>query len=58
VDVRGSFTTIAHANMNQLRFDGRVAGHKLKPGRYEITATPTTNSHATARRTATFTIVA
>jgi hypothetical protein len=57
IAVTGSFTTASHVNVNRRHFAGRLVGHKLTPGRYEITATPTTNNHASADRTATFTIV-
>jgi hypothetical protein len=33
------------AGANAFRFTGWLAGHKLKPGRYELHATPTNNTH-------------
>jgi hypothetical protein len=51
--VRGSFTQDGKAGKNSFRFTGRLRGHKLKPGRYKLIATPSVNGQkgkATSRR--------
>lgn len=38
VAVRGSFMRTARAGANTVRFDGRLAGRRLRPGRYRLVA--------------------
>jgi hypothetical protein len=40
VTLRGSFAGVGGVGANSFRFSGRLAGSKLKPGRYELLATP------------------
>lgn len=40
VTLPGSFTLTGKADANRFRFTGRLAGRKLKPGRYRLVATP------------------
>ena len=40
VPVSGSFTRAGSAGANSFRFTGRLAGHKLKAGKYRLVATP------------------
>ena len=40
VVLHGGFTRAGRQGANALRFSGRLASHKLKPGRYELFATP------------------
>jgi hypothetical protein len=42
VKLRGSFTVRGHRGINRFHFTGRIAGHKLSPGRYELLGTPVT----------------
>ncbi|WP_027008023.1 SBBP repeat-containing protein [Conexibacter woesei] len=39
-NVRGSFTRDGVAGANRFRFTGRMANHKLAPGKYRLVATP------------------
>jgi hypothetical protein len=41
----GSFQHLDSAGANSFRFTGRVGGRKLKPGSYELIATPINSSH-------------
>jgi hypothetical protein len=41
VTLKGSFTRTGVAGKNSFHFTGRLAGRKLKPGRYRLVATPT-----------------
>jgi hypothetical protein len=50
--VRGSLTTSAKAGADSFTFTGKVGGHKLAPGTYQLTATPTGGNS----QTTTFTI--
>jgi hypothetical protein len=43
VTLRGSFTLTGKAGANTFRFTGRLAGTKLKPGKYTLIATPSAN---------------
>jgi len=36
--VRGAFVQAGKAGANRFHFTGRIAGHKLRPGRYELDA--------------------
>jgi hypothetical protein len=40
VAIGGSFTVAGNAGANSFRFTGRLAGRKLKPGKYQLVATP------------------
>jgi hypothetical protein len=40
VTLRGSFTRSGRTGSNKFRFTGRLAGRKLKPGKYTLVATP------------------
>lgn len=40
VTLAGSFTRTGRAGTNRFRFTGRLAGRKLKPGSYQLVATP------------------
>ena len=40
VPVRGSFADAGEAGGNTIRFSGRMAGRRLKPGRYRLVALP------------------
>ena len=44
VRVRGSFTHRGTAGLNRFRFTGRLGGRPLRPGRYQLQATPLTSS--------------
>jgi hypothetical protein len=41
VKVRGSFTHQGRKDSNKFRFTGRLAGRKLRPGRYRLVGVPT-----------------
>jgi len=41
VSVRGGFTHLGRIGANHLRFTGRLAGQRLTPGSYRVTARPT-----------------
>lgn len=56
VAVPGRLTLTGHAGNNTLRFSGRLSGHTLSPGDYQLIATPTANGYAGASRRTTFTI--
>ena len=57
VRVRGSFTHTGTAGLNHFRFTGRLAGRRLRPGRYLLQATPLTSAgHAGTPRRAAFAI--
>src|SRR5262249_42282112 len=44
VAVAGSFTRAGKSGTNSFRFTGRLAGHRLDPGRYRLVATPTADA--------------
>jgi endoglucanase len=44
--VPGSFSRRRSAGVDRFTFTGRVGGHRLRPGRYRLLATPTANAHA------------
>ena len=46
----GSFTFAGNAGANHLRFTGRLAGVKLKVGKYSLVATPSTSGERRSRR--------
>src|SRR2546428_194872 len=43
VRLKGGFTLTGKAGTNSFHFTGRLRGHKLKPGRYRLVATPVVN---------------
>jgi len=45
----GSFTRTAQTGLNRFRFAGRIAGHALPPGSYQLQATPQPGTGAIAR---------
>ena len=53
----GSFTVRAHAGDSSLRFTGRLGRHSLKPGRYQLAATPSAGGHSGRARHAAFSII-
>jgi hypothetical protein len=53
----GSFSVAGHAGVNHLRFSGRLAGVKLKVGKYALVATPSTSGGAGRGASASFQIV-
>ena len=42
----GGFTHPDASGLNRLHFTGRVGGHKLPPGNYQLTATPRSHGKA------------
>jgi hypothetical protein len=52
--VKGSASRAATAGANSVRFSGRLAGRRLRPGRYRIVAraTDTSGAHSAVRRAA------
>ena len=52
----GKLTVKGYAGNNTLRLSGRLSGHTLPPGNYELIATPTANGYAGASQGTTFTI--
>jgi uncharacterized repeat protein (TIGR01451 family) len=57
ITVPGSFTLVARTGLDSFRFTGRVNGHKLVPGRYELIGTPSADGRAGQPLQATFKIV-
>ncbi len=53
IGVHGQLVKTGHAGASSFTFDGRIGGHKLAPGTYQLTATPTGGKS----QTITFTIV-
>jgi hypothetical protein len=49
--VHGSITTSAKAGSDSFTFTGKVGGHKLAPGTYQLTATPTGGTSQTTKFT-------
>jgi hypothetical protein len=58
VGLRGSFRRRALLGKNRFRFTGRLGGHALRPGRYELIARPSADGHRGRRVTARFWILA
>ncbi len=54
VGVHGAITRSATTGTNSFTFNGRIAGHTLGPGTYQLTITATANGHTSTPRTATF----
>jgi uncharacterized repeat protein (TIGR01451 family) len=57
VTLRGSFTLGGRSGRNSFRFTGRLAGHRLRPGRYKLIATPSAGGRAGRPARASFRIV-
>jgi hypothetical protein len=53
IGVHGQLVKTGHAGANSFTFDGKIGGHKLALGTYQLTATPAGGKS----RTITFTIV-
>jgi hypothetical protein len=54
----GSFTHAGVAGRNEFKFSGRVSGRRLRPGGYQLAATPRANGLVGKTATASFRIVA
>lgn len=57
VAVPGNLTLMGNAANNTVRFSGRLSGHTLPPGNYQLIATPSANGDAGTSRGITFTIL-
>jgi Ca2+-binding RTX toxin-like protein len=57
VALAGSFTRTGTAGANSFRFTGRLAGHKLKPGKYQLVATPSAGGRTGRAASASFRII-
>jgi hypothetical protein len=57
VTLPGSFTRAGTVGANSFRFTGRLAGHKLKPGKYQLVATPTVGGKTGRAASASFKII-
>jgi hypothetical protein len=53
----GRFTRAGSAGANSFRFTGRLAGHKLQPGKYQLVATPNVGAKTGRAASAPFQIV-
>jgi hypothetical protein len=58
VALPGSFRRASGAGANSFRFTGRLAGHKLKPGKYQLVATPRAGAKTGRTASASFRIIA
>jgi hypothetical protein len=58
VTLPGSFTRAGSAGANSFRFTGRLKGRKLKPGMYQLVATPRTGAKTGRAVSASFRIIA
>ncbi len=54
VRMRGSLAVTGKSGSNRFTFNGRIGGHRLGPGRYRLTVTPTINGQAGAAQTVPF----
>jgi hypothetical protein len=54
VPLTGSFTRAGLAGTKRFRFTGRLSGHPIKPGAYQLVATPTHNGKTGNAATAAF----
>ncbi|MHB1838087.1 MAG: hypothetical protein ACYCXW_24330, partial [Solirubrobacteraceae bacterium] len=54
--IKGHIANAASAGHDTVRWNGRLAGHTLKPGSYKLTATPAANGLTGRSRTVTITI--
>ncbi|GAC1436549.1 MAG: hypothetical protein NVSMB51_08170 [Solirubrobacteraceae bacterium] len=57
IAVKGRFTLAGKAGANSLHFSGRLGGRKLRPGRYQLVATPSTPAGSGSPARASFRIV-
>jgi hypothetical protein len=57
VAIPGRFTRAGNAGANRFRFTGRLAGRKLRPGKYRLVATPTASGHVGRPASASFQII-
>jgi hypothetical protein len=57
VTLPGSFSRAGTAGANRFRFTGRLAGHALKPGRYQLVATPSSGGKAGRSSSAAFRVI-
>ncbi len=57
VALPGSFARAGGAGANSFRFTGRLAGHRLKPGRYQLVATPSAGAKTGRAAGASFQII-
>jgi hypothetical protein len=57
VTLTGSFTRGGKAGANSFRFTGRLAGHRLKPGKYQLVATPSAGGRTGRAASASFRII-
>jgi hypothetical protein len=57
VSLKGSFTQLAKAGVNSFHFSGRLGGKRLKPGRYQLVATPSAAGRLGKPATVAFRIV-
>jgi hypothetical protein len=57
VTLRGSFAQSAKAGANSFHFTGRLGGKRLKPGKYALIATPSTNGKTGKSAGTTFRII-
>jgi hypothetical protein len=58
VNLRGTITTTGSAGSDSFTFNGKLAGKRLRPGVYQLTATPSAAGKLGTPSSATFTIVA
>jgi hypothetical protein len=57
VSLHGSITLTGHTGPNSFTFNGKLGGHTLGPGSYQLTATPTANGQAGTPQTTTLKIL-
>ena len=57
VTLKGSFSQLARAGVNSFHFSGRLGGKRLKPGRYQLVATPTAGGKTGKPATVAFRII-
>jgi hypothetical protein len=54
----GTLTHAGGAGRNKFKFSGRVSGRRLRPGRYQLAATPRASGLTGKPATASFRVVA
>jgi outer membrane protein assembly factor BamB len=57
VPVHGRITLLGKVGSNVFTFTGKIGGHKLGPGSYQLTATPTTGGHTGTPQKVAFKVV-
>jgi hypothetical protein len=57
VTLPGSFTRAGLTGRNRFRFAGRLSGRRLRPGAYELVATPSAGGKAGLAASASFRII-